>query len=260
MAGSHHSQHGRSLLLGVSVLCVFVLESAHAFFPKPLLLSATRPSDLRISTRILNPLLTTKMAGVSTLDLRTNSDRGIGPHIRIGKKGAILNFWGFWVMFYSVFIALFGYAYLKLRIILGILTLGLLKPKAEHCCWIMHAWCKLVLWLGWSNPEVRCPPAPTHPPAAIELPCQVQGLENLPPKGETILVAANHMSWFDVPVLSGYLGDRKLWSFAKGALPYTSMSPRTRAAALYHALTSMSNFSESGASLTQGAAGIGLQQ
>ena len=46
----------------------------------------------------------------------------------------------------------------------------------------------------------------------------MKGLENLPPQGETILVAANHMSWFDVPVLSGYLGRRCLWSFAKAEL------------------------------------------
>jgi hypothetical protein len=174
MAGSHH-------LLGVSVLCVFALESAHAFVPKPLLLSATRPSDLRISTRILNPYLTTRMASVSRLNLRTNSDRGIGPHIRVGKKGAILNFWGFWVMFYSVFIALFGYAYLKLRILLGVLTLGLLKPKAEHCCWIMHAWCKLVLWLGLSNPEVRCPLPHNSPPP---LSCPVPGPRSRKPSTE----------------------------------------------------------------------------
>jgi hypothetical protein len=166
MAGSHHFELTRCLLLGVSVLCVFVLESAHAFVPKSLSLSATRPIDLKCKrnpNRVLNPHVTTRMASVSRLDLRTNSDRAIGPHIRVGKKGAILNFWGFWVMFYSVFIALFGYAYLKLRILLGVLTLGLLKPKAEHCCWIMHAWCKLVLWLGLSNPEVRCPLVPRVP-------------------------------------------------------------------------------------------------
>ncbi len=46
----------------------------------------------------------------------------------------------------------------------------------------------------------------------------MRGLENLPPKGETVLVAANHLSWFDVPSLHGYLGGRKLWSFAKAEL------------------------------------------
>jgi 1-acyl-sn-glycerol-3-phosphate acyltransferase len=47
---------------------------------------------------------------------------------------------------------------------------------------------------------------------------QVEGLENLPPKGETVLVCANHMSWYDVPVLHGFLGGRLLWSFAKAEL------------------------------------------
>ncbi|KAJ1486646.1 1-acyl-sn-glycerol-3-phosphate acyltransferase, partial [Baffinella frigidus] len=32
------------------------------------------------------------------------------------------------------------------------------------------------------------------------------------------LVCANHMSWFDVPSLHGFLGGRLLWSFAKAEL------------------------------------------
>jgi len=138
-------------------------------------------------------------AAASTDGVSDGKANSYGPHIKVGKSGAILNLWGLWVMTYSVMIAIVGWAYLKLRILLGFLTMGLLKPSAEHCCWIMHAWCKLVLWLGFSNPKVT-------------------GLENLPPKGETVLVAANHMSWYDVPSISGYLGDRQLWSFAKAEL------------------------------------------
>jgi len=122
-----------------------------------------------------------------------------GPHIKIGKKGMILNPWGFWVMSYSMVLAITGWMYLKFRQILSVLLLGFLKPSPEHCCWIMHSWCKLVLKLGFSAPTV-------------------QGLENLPPKEETVLVCANHMSWFDVPALHGYLGGRLLWSFAKAEL------------------------------------------
>jgi len=81
----------------------------------------------------------------------------------------------------------------------SVLLLGFLKPTPEHCCWIMHSWCNLVLKLGFSAPEVA-------------------GLENLPPEDETVLVCANHMSWFDVPALHGYLGGRLLWSFAKAEL------------------------------------------
>lgn len=125
--------------------------------------------------------------------------RNLGPHFKIGKKGTILNLWGIWIMTYSVALAIIGWAYLKLREIIGFLTLGLLRPSAEHCCWIMHAWCKFVLWVGFSAPKVT-------------------GLDNLPPKDETVLVCANHLSWFDVPSLSGYLGDRNLWSFAKAEL------------------------------------------
>jgi hypothetical protein len=33
-----------------------------------------------------------------------------------------------------------------------------------------------------------------------------------------VLVCANHMSWFDVPALHGFLGGRLLWSFAKAEL------------------------------------------
>ena len=221
----------------VSFLFLFWAENALAFVSQPLALSMPKsnlrcPRTPRTSS---HSILILKMAG--SLKLRADSEQSkFGPHIKIGKRGAILNAWGFWVMFYSVFIALFGYAYLKIRILLGALTLGLLKPKAEHCCWIMHAWCKLVLWLGFSNPEVSLsclavpPPIQSRTSAPHRRRCpQVTGLENLPPKGETILVAANHMSWFDVPVLSGYLGDRKLWSFAKGPAPAPARRARSSA-------------------------------
>jgi hypothetical protein len=83
------------------------------------------------------------------------AESNYGPHIKVGKKGAILNLWGLWIMTYSVALGLIGYLYLKIRVILGALTLGLLKPTAEHCCWIMHMWCKIVLWIGMSNPKVK---------------------------------------------------------------------------------------------------------
>jgi hypothetical protein len=79
----------------------------------------------------------------------------LGPHIKVGKKGAILNLWGLWIMTYSIALGLIGYLYLKIRVILGILSMGLLKPTAEHCCWIMHMWCKVVLWIGMSSPKVH---------------------------------------------------------------------------------------------------------
>jgi hypothetical protein len=84
----------------------------------------------------------------------TTKQVNLGPHIKVGKKGAILNLWGLWVMTYSVALGLIGYLYLKIRVILGILSMGLLKPTAEHCCWIMHMWCKVVLWIGLSSPKV----------------------------------------------------------------------------------------------------------
>jgi len=102
-------------------------------------------------------------------------------------------------MTYSMVFAITGWMYLKIRQLISVLLMGMFKPTAEHCCWIMHSWCNLVLKLGFSAPEV-------------------QGLENLPPKDETVLVCANHMSWFDVPALHGYLGGRLLWSFAKAEL------------------------------------------
>jgi len=122
-----------------------------------------------------------------------------GPHIKIGKKGTVLNAWGVWVCAYSMFFAIAGWMYLKVRQLLSVLLFGMFKPRPEHCCWIMHKWCNLVLRLGFSAPKV-------------------EGLENLPPKDETVLVCANHMSWFDVPVLHGFLGGRLLWSFAKAEL------------------------------------------
>lgn len=88
---------------------------------------------------------------------RAKAQTGLGPHIKIGKKGAILNLWGLWIMTYSVTLAVIGWAYLKFRVLLGFLTMGLLKPSAEHCCWIMHSWCKIVLWIGLSNPKVGFP-------------------------------------------------------------------------------------------------------
>lgn len=54
---------------------------------------------------------------------------------------------------------------------------------------------------------------------------QVTGLENLPPIDEPVLVCANHMSWFDVPSLHGFLGGRLLWSFAKAELVKVSHAP-----------------------------------
>ena len=41
-------------------------------------------------------------------------------------------------------------------------------------------------------------PPPSNEPSdfCLDHPPQVTGLENLPPKGETVLVAANHMSWY----------------------------------------------------------------
>ena len=74
-------------------------------------------------------------------------------------------------MTYSMVLAITGWLYLKIRQMIGVVTLGLLSPSPEHCCWIMHSWCNLVLKLGFSAPKVS-------------------GLENLPPKDETILVCA----------------------------------------------------------------------
>mmetsp|Transcript_38912 Transcript_38912/g.92077 ORF Transcript_38912/g.92077 Transcript_38912/m.92077 type:complete len:346 (-) Transcript_38912:171-1208(-) len=125
---------------------------------------------------------------------------GYGPHIKIGKSEKILNPWGLWVLTYSMVLAFAGYFYLKFRQILSTVLFGLVKgPSPEHCCWIMHKWCNLVLRIGMSAP-------------------QVTGLENLPPIDEPVLVCANHMSWFDVPSLHGFLGGRLLWSFAKAEL------------------------------------------
>ena len=61
-----------------------------------------------------------------------------GPHIKVGKKGMILNPWGAWVVTYSMVLAFLGYFYLKFREILSIVLMGMLKPTPEHCCWIMH--------------------------------------------------------------------------------------------------------------------------
>jgi hypothetical protein len=144
-----------------TLFLVVLFDNAYGFTHGPLLLNSMGNTHLgyqkfsRVSQISISRL---KMTSTGSLQLTSNEDTKIGPHIKIGKKGAVLNAWGFWVMFYSVFIALFGYAYLKIRIVLGALTLGLLKPKAEHCCWIMHAWCKLVLWLGFSSPEVSKTP------------------------------------------------------------------------------------------------------
>jgi len=138
-------------------------------------------------------------AGASIVTSQQAAPAKLGPHIKIGKKGAILNPWGLWVLTYSMVLAFTGYLYLKIRQAFSFLIFGRLKPTAEHCCWIMHSWCKIVLSIGLSAPEVK-------------------GLENLPPRDETILVAANHMSWFDVPVLHGFLAGRLLWSFAKAEL------------------------------------------
>ena len=57
-------------------------------------------------------------------------------------------------MTYSMVFAITGWLYLKLRQVLSVLLLGFLKPTPEHCCWIMHSWCNLVLKLGFSAPEV----------------------------------------------------------------------------------------------------------
>ena len=110
-------------------------------------------------------------ASSSTAADETTPAVSYGPHIKIGKKGNVLNPWGFWVMTYSMVLAITGWLYLKIRQMIGVVTLGLLSPSPEHCCWIMHSWCNLVLKLGFSAPKVS-------------------GLENLPPKDETILVCA----------------------------------------------------------------------
>jgi len=62
---------------------------------------------------------------------------------------------GLWVMSYSMVLAITGWMYLKFRQLLSVLLLGSLKPSPEHCCWIMHSWCNLVLKLGFSAPTVQ---------------------------------------------------------------------------------------------------------
>jgi 1-acyl-sn-glycerol-3-phosphate acyltransferase len=182
-------------------LVIAIINIAEAFHHVPSIHPPRTLSRLH-TTRAILPLSRLSMSGQSAAiskPTKSGAEIRLGPHIKLGKKGTVLNPWGVWVMTYSVAMALVGFAYLKIRQLIGFLTFGLLKPRAEHCCWIMHMWCKIVLFIGLSNPTV-------------------DGLENLPLNDETILVAANHMSWFDVPALHGYLGSRKLWSFAKAEL------------------------------------------
>eukprot|EP00960_Hanusia_phi_P018372 541713-Hanusia_phi.AAC.4 len=183
------------------------IPSSHrASSPRSLLSSSSCFHEIamapRLKARSLGNALGVGMsagAGASIVTSQQAAPAKLGPHIKIGKKGAILNPWGLWVLTYSMVLAFTGYLYLKIRQAFSFLIFGRLKPTAEHCCWIMHSWCKIVLSIGLSAPEVK-------------------GLENLPPRDETILVAANHMSWFDVPVLHGFLAGRLLWSFAKAEL------------------------------------------
>jgi len=191
-----------------SLVCAAAMAvHSEAFVLRPSLLPAMATRGIETRAALCRPRaerattlsMSSTTSSASSPAASGGSEISYGPHLKIGKKGNILNPWGFWVMTYSMVFAITGWLYLKLRQVLSVLLLGFLKPTPEHCCWIMHSWCNLVLKLGFSAPEVA-------------------GLENLPPEDETVLVCANHMSWFDVPALHGYLGGRLLWSFAKAEL------------------------------------------
>ena len=161
----------RVLVVRSGVGAVLVGQGA-CFAPRVTLMRPTAHAALgRRPRAAARSALIMAAASSSTAADETTPAVSYGPHIKIGKKGNVLNPWGFWVMTYSMVLAITGWLYLKIRQMIGVVTLGLLSPSPEHCCWIMHSWCNLVLKLGFSAPKVS-------------------GLENLPPKDETILVCA----------------------------------------------------------------------
>lgn len=146
--------HGMTLRM--SLLALSLCVQSYGFNIAPSLSLRARPLS-HVSAR-RPPLVMTSASQSSSAT--TKKDKGgalavnYGPHIKIGKKGTILNLWGLWVCIYAMFFAIIGFLYLKMRQIVSILLLGFLKPTPEHCCWIMHKWCNMVLRLGFSAPKV----------------------------------------------------------------------------------------------------------
>lgn len=64
-----------------------------------------------------------------------------------------------------------------------------------------------------------------YPLFHLVLKIKVEGRENLPPKGEPLIIVCNHFSWFEAPLLYGklpydiiYLGSAEVWEHPIGKL------------------------------------------
>ena len=59
---------------------------------------------------------------------------------------------------YTVYMCTTNATHTHTNIVNAVDGAGFLKPTPEHCCWIMHSWCNLVLKIGFSAPKVQALP------------------------------------------------------------------------------------------------------
>eukprot|EP01034_Spumella_vulgaris_P028083 gene28083-34884_t len=98
--------------------------------------------------------------------------------------GKILNHWGAFYAFTTLFTALTLFPLMIL--FSGLCDISGNGKRRRALDWVIHVWARITMTLTTSK-------------------IKVYGLSNLPAHNETVVYIPNHTSYFDIPLLSGYI-------------------------------------------------------